>query len=75
MANPRVKLKLGGLLLALLLLITPSQAFFRHLCHGELGSGRVDPIVAPGNPSQHLHVLFGASSKHTTATPYDKRRE
>ncbi|KAJ9604680.1 hypothetical protein H2200_010794 [Cladophialophora chaetospira] len=62
MANPRVKLKIGTVLLAFLLMTVPAQAFFRNLCHGELGNARVDPIVAPGEPSQHLHVLFGASN-------------
>ncbi|OAP64637.1 hypothetical protein AYL99_00609 [Fonsecaea erecta] len=50
-------------LLALCFLwFTPTHAFFRHLCHGELGNGRVDPIMAPGSPAQHLHVMFGASN-------------
>ncbi|KIX09062.1 uncharacterized protein Z518_00140 [Rhinocladiella mackenziei CBS 650.93] len=46
----------------ILLFIVPTEAFFRHLCFGELGNGRVDPIMSPGRPSQHLHVSFGASS-------------
>ncbi|OQU96875.1 hypothetical protein CLAIMM_02896 [Cladophialophora immunda] len=70
MANARVKLKAQAvvpaprlMLLALFFcLLTPARAFFRHLCHGELGNGRVDPIMAPGNPAQHLHVMFGASN-------------
>ncbi|KIW92651.1 uncharacterized protein Z519_06498 [Cladophialophora bantiana CBS 173.52] len=69
MANARVKLKADAvspaprlILLALLFLFSPAHAFFRHLCHGELGNGRVDPIMAPGSPAQHLHVMFGASN-------------
>ncbi|KIW68215.1 hypothetical protein PV04_04175 [Phialophora macrospora] len=62
MTNPRVKIKAVIMLLASLFFAGPANAFFRHLCHGELGNGRVDPIVAPGNPSQHLHVIFGASN-------------
>ncbi|KIX99495.1 uncharacterized protein Z520_05071 [Fonsecaea multimorphosa CBS 102226] len=70
MATTRVKLKAPAvglaprmILLALLfLLVSPTHAFFRHLCHGTLGNGRVDPIMAPGSPSQHLHVMFGASN-------------
>jgi hypothetical protein len=69
MANARVKLKpfaAGLMLITFLSLIAPTEAFFRHLCHGEVGSGRVDPIMSPGKPSQHLHVAFGASSKSLT---------
>ncbi|KAL2424314.1 hypothetical protein ABEF95_008525 [Exophiala dermatitidis] len=67
MAIPRVKLKsfaLGpmALLITLFLYVAPAHAFFRHLCFGELGNGRVDPIMAPGQASQHLHVSFGASN-------------
>jgi hypothetical protein len=63
MTNPHVKLKIAIVLLSSLFFVGPANAFFRHLCHGELGNGRIDPIVAPGNPSQHLHVIFGASSE------------
>ena len=60
----RVKLKsLLSILVNLFFLVAPSDAFFRHLCHGELGNGRVDPIIAPGKPSSHVHVMFGASSE------------
>lgn len=51
------------MLLLFALMTVPVQAFWRHLCFGELGTGRVDPIMAPGTPSGHAHVLFGASSK------------
>jgi hypothetical protein len=64
MAITRVKLKTFLVLLSFYFLIAPTQAFFRHICHGELGNGRIDPIMAPGNPSQHVHILFGASSKY-----------
>lgn len=66
MPTARVKLKLNPInsimLLYTVLMIVPAQAFWRHLCFGELGTGRVDPIMAPGAPSIHAHVLFGASS-------------
>ncbi|EXJ93519.1 hypothetical protein A1O1_01911 [Capronia coronata CBS 617.96] len=67
MVNPGVKLRSFGampilLVVAFLLNVAPTEAFFRHLCFGELGNGRVDPIMAPGQPSQHLHVSFGASN-------------
>ncbi|KAJ9504450.1 hypothetical protein H2202_000506 [Exophiala xenobiotica] len=47
---------------AILLYVLPANAFFRHLCFGELANGRIDPIMSPGLPSQHLHVTFGASN-------------
>ncbi|KIW13665.1 hypothetical protein PV08_08856 [Exophiala spinifera] len=47
---------------AILSFVVPANAFFRHLCFGELGNGRIDPIMSPGRPSQHLHVTFGASN-------------
>ena len=53
----------------LLTLVSPAHAFFRHLCFGELGTARVDPIVAPGRASQHAHVIFGASSKSCLSHP------
>jgi hypothetical protein len=46
-----------------LLLVNPSFGFFRHLCHGTLGTLRVDPLMAPGKASQHIHDIHGASSK------------
>lgn len=69
MPAARVKLKLSfvnPVMLLLLLAFTavPVQAFWRHLCFGELGTGRIDPIMAPGEPSIHAHVLFGASSQY-----------
>lgn len=68
MPSTKVRLKVRLLSQVMLLLfalhfVTPVDAFWRHLCFGELGTGRVDPIMAPGRPSQHAHVLFGASGK------------
>ena len=47
----------------ILLLSDVSEAFFRHLCHGEVGMGRIDPIVTPNQVSQHVHGIHGAQSK------------
>ena len=44
-------------------LVTPVEGFFRHLCHGQLGVSRVDPMISPGKASQHVHSIQGASSK------------
>ncbi|KEF54554.1 uncharacterized protein A1O9_08996 [Exophiala aquamarina CBS 119918] len=66
MPTARVKLKINPINSIMLVyaafMIAPVQAFWRHLCFGELGTGRVDPIMAPGVPSIHAHVLFGASN-------------
>ena len=45
------------------ILTTPIDAFFRHLCHGQVGMGRIDPIVSPGKTSAHVHNIQGAVSK------------
>ena len=62
-----MKVKMGSLYLTTVLFITffltPSLAFFRHLCHGQLGIGRVDPLMAPGKASQHVHNIQGAQSE------------
>lgn len=68
MSLPQVKLKdrLGNTstLLVLLLTITHNcDAFFRNLMIGDTAMARIDPIVAPGEPSQHVHHLNGGSSK------------
>jgi hypothetical protein len=49
--------------LLLVLQVPGADAFFRHACRGEVGIGRVDSIMSPGKPSQHLHGIHGASSK------------
>lgn len=50
-------------LLMVLSLIVPTNAFFRHLCHGEVGVGRIDPIMSPGKVAHHVHGIHGAQSK------------
>ena len=51
------------MLITILVLLNPSYAFFRHLCHGQLAVGRIDPLMAPGRASQHVHNIQGAQSK------------
>jgi hypothetical protein len=57
----------AGLVVTMVLVIAlytgDSSAFFRHLCHGEVGVGRIDPIVTPGKASAHCHGIHGAQSK------------
>ena len=45
----------------LLLLPSYSQAYWRLECHGIAGIGRVDPLVNPGEVSNHVHSIKGAS--------------
>lgn len=46
----------------------PALGYWRHLCHGQLGMARIDPMMAPGKPSQHIHNIQGASSKSSSDT-------
>lgn len=39
--------------------------------HHMLTEGRMDPIVSPGEPSQHVHGILGGSGFHMGATGED----
>ena len=54
---------LSAALLLVLCLVTNVSAFWRMECRAELGYERIDPIISPGEPSSHVHVMFGAQSK------------
>lgn len=54
-------------LLAFLLLITSADAFWRMSC-GIIQTGRVDPIIAPGNVAGHTHKISGASNFGMSST-------
>jgi len=43
-----------------------SNAFWRMECHSRTGLGRIDPLVDPGEISDHSHVIHGGSSKSLT---------
>lgn len=51
------------------------EAFWRLPCRGVAGLGRLDPIVQPGGPSDHAHLIFGGSGESSfhpndvTSTP------
>jgi hypothetical protein len=55
------------------------DAFWRLLCHGILGTARIDPIVNFGQIAPHAHNIAGASSKshqkraYTTSVQIDHR--
>lgn len=53
-----------------------SDAFWRMLCHGRTGLARIDPLVDPGQISDHSHVVHGGGSKsiYPPVTPDDELR-
>ena len=50
--------------------LSPVSAFWRLLCHGQLGIARIDPLVAPGMISPHVHTAQGARSKFCSNNPH-----
>ncbi|KAM0281361.1 hypothetical protein ACHAO9_010732 [Fusarium lateritium] len=54
-------------LLCLLVLLAWAEAFWRMSC-SIIQSGRVDPIIAPGTFSAHVHKLSGASNINIDST-------
>ena len=66
MAALHVKKKVMNPIFVIMMMVMfahPTTAFWRLLCHGTLGYGRVDPIVSPGAASNHVHVGFGAQGQ------------
>lgn len=67
MRPPRFKTKPSGvaLVIAVLLLASaaPIEAFWRLLCHGTLGTARIDPLVNFGEVAPHAHNIAGAQSE------------
>ena len=49
--------------LAFMFLSAQVGAFWRILCHGQLGVVRVDPLADFGLIADHAHAAHGASSK------------
>ena len=39
------------------------NAFWRLLCHGSVGLARIDPLMNPGELSEHVHSIKGGSGK------------
>lgn len=46
-----------------LFLTTTVNAFWRLLCDGSVGVARIDPLIAPGGLSDHVHSIKGGSGK------------
>lgn len=45
-----------------------ANAFWRLHCPGQVGLARVDPLVNPGEPAQHVHAIHGSSGFSEKAT-------
>ncbi|OJJ95429.1 hypothetical protein ASPACDRAFT_36013 [Aspergillus aculeatus ATCC 16872] len=55
------KMKLDVAIVTCLALITDvANAFWRLPCRGRSGVARIDPIMAPGIPSDHVHAVHGS---------------
>lgn len=52
----------GMQLIAILSLVPSTWSFFRHLCHGEVGIGRIDPIVSQDEVFAHVRGLHGSGN-------------
>lgn len=48
-------------------LVLAGQGLLRLQCQGALGNMRVDPLKAPGRPSEHVHWIEGGSNFGMTA--------
>lgn len=53
----------AALVAALALNVELVSGFWRLPCRGRTGVARIDPLVSPGEISQHAHVVHGASSE------------
>lgn len=48
-----------------------ATAFWRMECHARVGLARLDPLVSPGEVSQHVHAIHGSSGFSEDATYED----
>jgi len=53
--------------LVTLALATEVTAFWRLECRGRVGLGRIDPLVAFGKASQHVHAIHGSNGMSATS--------
>ena len=60
--QPSFKMKSSTVFITLGLTLG-ANAFWRLECRGRVGLGRIDPLVAFGKPSQHVHAIHGSSGK------------
>ncbi|KAI8943290.1 hypothetical protein NX059_001310 [Plenodomus lindquistii] len=64
---------LPNTLLSTLGLIATANAFFRMSCPGRIVRERLDPVVAPGAISSHVHTISGGSGFSANMTYEDAR--
>ncbi|KAK3945169.1 hypothetical protein QBC46DRAFT_134366 [Diplogelasinospora grovesii] len=57
-------------IVAVLAAVSGAAAFWRMECRGRVGLARIDPLISPGEVSQHAHTIHGSSGFSETAT-YD----
>ncbi|KAL1880210.1 hypothetical protein VTK73DRAFT_6038 [Phialemonium thermophilum] len=50
--------------------VATGSAFWRMECRGRLGLARLDPLMSPGEISQHVHAIHG-SSGFSESTSYE----
>ena len=50
---------------AALTLVSGAHAFWRMPCRSETGIARMDPIMDPGQISDHVHTIAGSGSKYS----------
>lgn len=53
-----------------LFLTSSVSAFWRLLCDGSVGVARIDPLIAPGGLSDHVHSIKGGSGKLALFSSY-----
>jgi hypothetical protein len=46
-----------------------SNNFWRLPCMSRSGAARMDPLMAPGKTSDHLHTIFGSGGMSAAAKP------
>ncbi|KAI4727415.1 hypothetical protein E4T49_04717 [Aureobasidium sp. EXF-10728] len=59
--------------LSLLALASSASAFWRMPCPGRIATERLDPIVAPGGVSGHVHTISGSNGFKAEMTYADAR--
>ncbi|KEQ86420.1 hypothetical protein D6C98_09612 [Aureobasidium pullulans] len=60
-----------SLAVSALTLAGSADAFWRLPCRGRTGVGRLDPIMDPGEVSDHVHVIHGGNKFGIDNTPQD----
>lgn len=54
---------ISRLLPSAVFLATTVHGFFRMECQGRVGIARMDPMMSPGRPAEHVHSFHGSNGK------------